>query len=378
VDTFNSLVPEAWQLHDVIRVTLPLGISFYTFQSMSYTIDVYRGRVKATRNIIDFSCFVTIFPQLVAGPIVRYSQIGEALVDRRINMNLFASGVQRFIIGLAKKVLIANTVAKAADAIFALPESQLTLPMAWIGLLAYTLQIYFDFSGYSDMAIGLGRMLGFRFPENFNYPYIARSIREFWRRWHMSLSTWFRDYLYLPLGGSRCAPWRTYLNLWIVFLLCGLWHGATFTMIAWGAYHGFLLVLERSRIGRLLDRLPVALSHVYVVLAFMMGWLIFRATSFEQALYYAKALVIPQTPEGYLSLHEYFSMDVRVAMIVGVLLSMPVYPRLREFAGRLATRGEISGGFVETARFIGLMALLLHCAMSLSAGTHNPFIYFRF
>jgi alginate O-acetyltransferase complex protein AlgI len=378
VDSFNLLVPEAWGLHDVIRVTLPLGISFYTFQSMSYTIDVYRGRVKATRSVIDFSCFVTIFPQLVAGPIVRYSDIAQQLVDRTVNMRLFSSGIERFVIGLAKKVLIANTVAKASDTIFALPESQLTMPVAWLGLVAFTIQVYFDFSGYSDMAIGMGRMLGFEFPENFNYPYISRSIGEFWRRWHITLSTWFRDYLFIPMGGSWCSPGRVYFNLWTVFFLCGLWHGASGLMVTWGSYHGLLMMMERTRFGRLLDRMPVALPHAYMLLALMAGWPIFNGTSLDHTLYYYKALVVPNTPETYLHVQEYFSADVRIALIVGAIFSMPIFPRLRAMATRVAARGDLSAGAVEAVRVTGLMTMLVHCAMALGAGTHNPFIYFRF
>ncbi|MHC5064061.1 MAG: MBOAT family O-acyltransferase [Planctomycetota bacterium] len=378
VDAFNWIAPEAWQLRDMVEVALPLGISFYTFQSMSYTIDVYRGKVKATRHVIDFTSFVTIFPQLVAGPIVRYSQIAEQLVTRTVDMRLFASGVERFTIGLAKKVLIANTVAKAVDTIYALPESQLTMGVAWLGLLAFTVQVYFDFSGYSDMAIGLGRMLGFKFPENFNYPYISRSISEFWHRWHISLSTWFRDYLFIPLGGSRCSKGRMYFNLWTVFLLCGFWHGATELMVTWGALHGVIMVTERTRFGRWIESLPRPLSHAYMLLALMAGWPIFKAVNFEHSWYYYKALVIPREPEGYLSVQEYFSVDIRIAMVAGAIFSMPVYSYIRDFAKRIAMRGAVFAAVVETVKIAGLMALLVHCAMSLGAGTHNPFIYFRF
>jgi len=378
VDSLNLLVPEAWQLHDVIRVTLPLGISFYTFQSMSYTIDVYRGRVKATRNVIDFTCFVTMFPQLVAGPIVRYSDVARQLVDRTVDMHLFSSGIERFVIGLAKKVLIANTVAKASDTIFALPESQLTTPLAWLGLVAFTVQIYFDFSGYSDMAIGLGRMLGFKLPENFDYPYISRSMGEFWRRWHITLTTWLRDYVFISMGGSQCSRGRMYFNLWTVFLLCGLWHGASGLMVIWGSYHGFLLVMERTRFGSMLDRMPGPLTHAYMMLALMLGWPLFNGASLDHSLYFYKALVVPNTPETYLHVQEYFSADVRIALVVGVIFCMPIFPRLREMATRLVGRGNLGASAVEVVRLTGLMTMLVHCAMSLGAGTHNPFIYFRF
>ena len=232
------LAPQAW-----LEITLPLGISFYTFQSMSYTIDVYLGHVRATRRFIDFGCFVTLFPQLVAGPIVRFRSIASQLRERQTTLEDFSQGLRRFVIGLAKKVLIANIVAIPADAIFDGREP--SFGTAWLGIICYTLQIYFDFSGYSDMAIGLGMMLGFRFPENFDYPYIARSIQGFWRRWHISLSTWFRDYLYIPLGGNRRGRATTYRNLILVFALCGLWHGAAWNFLVWGLFHGFFLIMER-------------------------------------------------------------------------------------------------------------------------------------
>jgi len=230
-----------------MELALPMGISFYTFQSMSYTIDVYRGRVAATRSFIDFACFVTLFPQLVAGPIVRYKDLAEQLVRRVMSLEDFSLGSRRFILGLGKKVLIADSLAQAADRIYALPLGEVTCPLAWLGTICFTLQLYFDFSGYSDMAIGLGRMLGFRFPENFNYPFISRSLREYWSRWHITLGSWFRDYLFLPLGGSRVSPPRVYLNLLVVFFLCGLWHGASWTYVLWGLFHGASPQAPRAR-----------------------------------------------------------------------------------------------------------------------------------
>jgi alginate O-acetyltransferase complex protein AlgI len=241
VDSLNMALPASWQIHDAMRIALPLGISFYTFQSMSYTIDVYRGQVKATANLIDFACFVTLFPQLVAGPIVRYRDIAHQLVHRTISRSLFASGVSRFTIGLAKKVLLANTVAQAADGILALPSQQMTTALAWIFTLCYSLQIYFDFSGYSDMAIGLGRMFGFDLKENFNYPYISRSIRDFWRRWHISLSTWFRDYVFVPLSLNVNLRSHVYVVLLMTWALVGLWHGASWNFVLWGVYQAVLI-----------------------------------------------------------------------------------------------------------------------------------------
>lgn len=378
VDSYNSIIPAAWQLTDVIKVTLPLGISFYTFQSMSYTIDVYRGHVKATRNIIDFACFVTLFPQLVAGPIVRYCDIAKQLVHRTMTASLFASGVSRFILGLGKKVLIANTVAIAADKIFALPAEELTTPLAWIGIACYTIQIYYDFSGYSDMAIGLGRMFGFEFLENFNYPYIAASVQEFWRRWHISLSTWFRDYLYIPLGGSRKSGGRTYFNLITVFFLCGLWHGASWTFVIWGLYHGFFLTLERAGLKRLLDRLPRALRHLYTLLVVMGGWVLFAAPSFAAASTFFRALLGQAACAAPLNTPEYFSPDIRLALIWGCVFSAPLFPRLVHFLKKLTERRLDTSILFEFFRVVILISMLLMCAMSLAAGTHNPFIYFRF
>jgi alginate O-acetyltransferase complex protein AlgI len=228
---------------------LPLGISFFTFHKISYKVDVYRGVCAVRRNPLDLALYILLFPQLIAGPIIRYHEIADQLLRRIVTREGFAEGVRRFVVGLGKKMLVANVVARPADAIFGLPSHELTPGLAWLGLACYTLQIYFDFSGYSDMAIGLGRMFGFRFPENFHYPYVALSITDFWRRWHLSLSRWFRDYLYIPLGGNRCSPRRLYANLLTVFFLCGIWHGANWTFIAWGLFHGLFLVLERRRLG---------------------------------------------------------------------------------------------------------------------------------
>lgn len=374
IDSLNAVLPEALKLNDVMQVTLPLGISFYTFQSMSYTIDVYRGHVKATRNLVDFACYVTLFPQLVAGPIVRYCDIAYQLVHRNMTQSRFASGASRFITGLAKKVLIANTIAKACTGVFELPTEQMTTALAWIGTVCYTLQIYFDFSGYSDMAIGLGRMFGFEFLENFNYPYISRSIQEFWRRWHISLSTWFRDYLYIPLGGSRKSNRRTYLNLIIVFFLCGLWHGANWAFVIWGLYHGFFLVIERTGLDKLLKRLPVALQHLYTLLVVMTGWLLFTTESFTRSWILFRSLWGFAPSNAPLYTGGYFARDIQLAVLAGIILSLPVWPALKTFC----QNHPISALIWDILRPAGLVILLLLCSMSLASGTHNPFIYFRF
>jgi len=388
VENYNNIVTALglstilWD--DAIRITLPLGISFYTFQSMSYTIDVYRGQVRATRNLIDFACYVAMFPQLVAGPIIRYKHVAKQLVHRVATRQLFVSGVNRFILGLGKKVLIANTVAIPAEKIFALPTDELTSGVAWFGAFCYTLQIYFDFSGYSDMAIGLGRMLGFEFRENFDYPYISKSIREFWRRWHISLSTWFRDYIYIPLGGSRCSTARTYFNLMVVFFLCGLWHGASWTFVVWGFYHGLFLILERLWLGKFLANRHAIISQSYTFLVVICGWVIFASDTFSHAMSFLAAMA--GFAKGTSTAHSvswYLSRDIRIAIIIGVIFSMPVLPafigwwnRVRaSLKGRALTALELPFSLLH---IVGLSLILLICMMLLSAGTHNPFIYFRF
>jgi alginate O-acetyltransferase complex protein AlgI len=265
------------------HIALPIGISFFTFHALSYVIDIYRRKSRAAKNPCDTALYIFLFPQLIAGPILRWSDIAPQLVQRALTREGFAEGVKRFVMGFAKKMIVANVVAAPADKIFALPANELTLPLAWFGAICYTLQIYFDFSGYSDMAIGLGKMFGFKFLENFNYPYISLSIREFWRRWHMSLSGWFRDYLYIPMGGNHVSTGRNYFNLLTVFFLCGLWHGASWTFVIWGLYHGIFLVAERTRFGKIMDSLWRPLRHGYTLLAVICGWVIFRADTFSQA-----------------------------------------------------------------------------------------------
>jgi alginate O-acetyltransferase complex protein AlgI len=356
---------------------LPLGISFYTFHALSYLLDVSRRAADGQRDPAAMGLYIVFFPQLIAGPIIRYHYIADQLVHRVVTREGFALGVERFIIGLGKKMLVANLVAVPADAIFALPTSELTLGLAWLGIVCYTLQIYFDFSGYSDMAIGLARLFGFRFPENFNYPYIAHSMTDFWRRWHISLSTWFRDYLYVPLGGNRHGPARTYLNLWLVFLLCGLWHGAAWTFVAWGLYHGSFLVLERLGLGRWLENLWTPARHAYTILAVMVGWVFFRAETLRQAGSFLAAMAGFASGSGleqHVGLHV--NAIVALALAAGVLGSAPLLPRLARWRKDIAT---IEGrALVEAGRLAGLAFLLVASAMLMAAGTYNPFIYFRF
>ena len=343
------------------HLALPIGISFYTFQILSYVIDVRRGDVPPARNLVDFAAYVSMFPQLIAGPIVRYVDVAADL--RRLNgdISTAAAGARRFCMGLAKKVLLANTLASAADTAFGMTGS-LNFGGAWAGLIAYALQIYFDFSGYSDMAIGLGKMLGFSFPENFRYPYVSLSVKEFWRRWHLSLSTWFRDYLYITLGGSRRGKGRTLLNLLIVFALCGLWHGANWTFLLWGLWHGLFLCLERlSFMKKLQEALPKWVRWCYTALVVLLGWVLFRADSLALALQYAGNLF---SLEG-VWISEVLTVQSGAALLAGIVCCLPL-PRPRQNA------------LTETVYTLIALALLAACALCLAGGTYNPFIYFRF
>jgi alginate O-acetyltransferase complex protein AlgI len=387
VDNLNLLLAP---LHlDPVKldpVHLPLGISFFTFHALSYVIDVYRREVPALRNPVNFALYISFFPQSIAGPIVRYNDVAGQLVRRVITLEGFAEGVRRFTIGLAKKMIIANIVAVPADAIFDLPAGQLTVGLAWLGTLCYTLQIYFDFSGYSDMAIGLARLFGFQFRENFQYPYIARSITEFWRRWHISLSTWYRDYLYIPLGGNRAGTGRTYFNLVLVFFLCGLWHGASWTFILWGLFHGAFLVLERMGLGRLLEWTWAPVRHLYTLVVVMVGWVFFKAATFAQALAFLGAMAGFGEGAGiqyYPAL--YLNPEVTLVLVAGVLGSLPVLPFLARLRDGFAASGLGRSGFalvlepvLESVRVVALGLLLLVSGMLLAGGTYNPFIYFRF
>ena len=365
------------------HVPLPIGISFFTFLALSYVIDIYRRKWKAASDPKDVALYIFFFPQLIAGPILRWSAIGPQLAQRIFCRDKFADGVRRFAGGLAKKVLVANAVALPADQIFSLPASELSAPVAWFGILCYTLQIYFDFSGYSDMAVGMGKMFGFEFLENFNFPYTAQSIRDFWRRWHISLSTWFRDYLYIPLGGNRVSELRTSLNLVAVFFLCGLWHGASLTFVAWGLYHGFFLALERTRLGAALDKFPRPLRHGYTIFAVMMGWVIFRADTFHAAGTYFHALFLPGRLPAAQPLARYTSNEVLWALVFGTIFSGPLWSRIKSTCETFDARSpaicrpavRTFGSVLEIA---SIVVLLLMSSAWLAGGTYNPFIYFRF
>jgi alginate O-acetyltransferase complex protein AlgI len=366
------------------HVHLPIGISFFTFHCISYIMDIYRKQTPAQRSLPATALYISLFPQLVAGPIIRYKDIADQLLHRTVGLERFAKGINRFIVGLGKKVLIANVVALPADKIFAIPTDSLPPSLAWFGILCYTLQIYFDFSGYSDMAIGLGHMFGFKFMENFNYPYISRSIQEFWRRWHISLSTWFRDYLYIPLGGNRVGTFKMYRNLVMVFFLCGLWHGASWNFVIWGMFHGLFSVIERFPLGKRLTQGPRLVAHVYTLLVVMVAWVFFRANTLAGALGYLKSmagLTAGAPVEWHIGL--YLNPKLAIALAVALVGATPIVPWLREQRERLLAEGRPGATWLDTGSqalvsLIVLPAVFILCAMSLASGTHNPFIYFQF
>jgi alginate O-acetyltransferase complex protein AlgI len=358
-------------------IILPIGVSFFTFHAITYVVGVARGQNAAVRDPSEVALYIFFFPQLVAGPIIRYYDVAEQFHTRKVDRNNFAYGVRRFAEGLAKKVFIANAAAVPADALFnANAAGALSAGAAWLGLACYTVQIYFDFSGYSDMAVGLGRMFGFRFKENFAWPYSAKSVQEFWRRWHMSLSTWFRDYVYIPLGGSRHGEARTLRNLLLVFFLCGLWHGASWTFVIWGLFHGIFLVLERTRLGGGIAALPSPFRSAYTLLAVAIGWVFFRCDNFGHATTYLGALAGRGSGTEVVAGH--MNRGVQLALILGAILSFPVWPGFRrrwEAAMQRHSRWAPLAWSVDSARVI---ALFFVSAVWLAGGTYNPFIYFRF
>ncbi len=373
VTTINSLAGTDFS---VPGLALPIGISFYTFQTMSYTIDVYRGNVPAQHNLISFGMYVCLFPQLIAGPIVRYSDIQNEVRIRNTSFPLCAAGMQRFLLGLGKKVLLANQIGALWDEIYSLHAGDLSMALAWLGAFSYTFQIYFDFSGYSDMAIGLGEMFGFHFPENFNYPYESKSITEFWRRWHMTLSGWFREYVYIPLGGNKKGAARQLVNLFIVWFLTGLWHGAGWNFILWGLYFFVLLMLEKLFLLKILDRLPAFLQHLYALFWIVSGWVIFACDDLAKLKNYIKMLAGIGVPAvNRLALYEWTTHAV--FLIILAAASTSLMKSLME---------KISNKFcMQTGQAVlfwlksGWCMLVLLCSMAmLVSGSYNPFLYFRF
>lgn len=358
---------------DFIKVIMPIGISFYTFQAMSYLIDVFRGECKAQKDIYKLALYITLFPQLIAGPIVKYHDVADQIEDREVNFEKVDIGVKRFIIGLSKKVLLANTMGAIADKIFTQPADTFSPLVAWMGSLAYSLQLFYDFSGYSDMAIGLGLIFGFQFLENFNYPYISKSITEFWRRWHISLSTWFKQYLYIPLGGNRISKNRTYINLGIVFLLTGLWHGASWNFIFWGLWNGFFIILEKMTGWDKDSEKPAInfIKHLYTIFVFVIGWVLFRADNLSYALTYLKNMF------GLVKVHDiaynlnYYGDSIEIlTFIIAIICAMPVFSKI------LYIRQERK--ILRSIVNIWLLVLFILSSAAIAASTYNPFIYFRF
>jgi alginate O-acetyltransferase complex protein AlgI len=368
---FEAGVPLGIPVAVYTGIALPIGISFFTFQAISYLADVYNGLLRPPRRILDYALYHTLFPQLVAGPIVRYIEVESALHARRFDPEAAAAGACRFCIGLGKKVIIADNLAWVVDHVFALPPDQLTTPLAWFAVLCFALQIYLDFSGYSDMAIGLGRVLGFRFPENFDQPYRAQNVTEFWRRWHMTLTRWFRDYLYIPLGGNRKGRLRTYFNLWIVFLLCGLWHGASAMFVIWGAYHGLLLAGERmlyNLFGWRPKGIAGTLATVFLV---TVGWVPFRAANWAQTTQFLSAMFGAPTPGvQYYPLATYLNAEYITYFAVGLIVAFFPAGRLRAIDWPEPQRRRIE--------FSGAIAVALLAIVMLSVNGFRPFIYFQF
>ena len=353
----------------VLNVHLPIGISFYTFQTMSYTIDVYRGDARAQRSILNFGTFVTLFPQLIAGPIIKYKDLGDQIDARSCSPDQFATGVQVFMVGLAKKLLIANNVGMLWDSYKALSPDRLTVAGAWLGVAAFSLQLYFDFSGYSDMATGLGRMFGFEFPANFNYPYISKSITEFWRRWHISLGTWFREYLYIPLGGNRCSKRRWVFNLLVVWAATGIWHGASWNYLLWGLYFFVLLMLEKFVLRRWLDHLPGPIAHVYTLFLVLVSWAIFAIEDFGHLTAYLKVMFglggVPLMDGTFRYYLTSYLPILLAAAAAATPLGAGVY---RSLAPRVR----------QAVCAVLVLAGLVVCTAYLVASTYNPFLYFRF
>lgn len=373
IDNLNNLFGKNL---DILNIVLPLGISFYTFQALSYVIDVYREDVKAEKNIYNIALYICLFPQLIAGPIVKYHDIEKQIKTREVNFDNVNLGVKRFIIGLSKKMLIANTLGTIVDKIFIQDPHNFSHSIAWLGSVAYTLQIYFDFSGYSDMAIGLGLIFGFKFMENFNYPYISKSITEFWRRWHISLSTWFKQYVYIPLGGNKQNKTKTLRNLGIIFLLTGIWHGAAWNFLIWGLWNGFFIIIEKSLNIKEFEQKEHSkwtyfLQHIYCIFIFVIGWVIFRADNMKYAWDYLMNMFgfLTLNKENFIYTIPYYADRIEITiLIIAILLSLPL------FKGMIYIQNKYGKAFIN----IWLLVLIFLSTIKMAADTYNPFIYFRF
>ena len=369
LDTLNGILPVHISYH---ALPLPIGISFYTFQILSYIIDVYRGNVKVQTNLPNFALYVTMFPQLIAGPIVQYADVDEQLASREVSWTKFGEGSMYFIRGLAKKVLLANTSGMIFTEVSGLAKGNITVVTAWLGAFAYMFQIYFDFSGYSDMAIGLGKMFGFEFNMNFNYPYVSKSITEFWRRWHISLSSWFRDYVYIPLGGNRVSKIKHIRNLLIVWFLTGLWHGAAWNFVAWGLYYGVILIIEKYFLSPVLDRLPDVVRHIYSIVLVVIGWVLFFSSSFGQAADYIRVM-FGAGAHGFADRESMYLLTSNlIPWLILIFGSTPlVHFRYEHMLRSKKWNTTIINSVVYAALFIVCIAYLV-------TETYNPFLYFRF
>ena len=357
----------------LLELGLPIGISFFTFQTMSYSIDVYRGDVKAEHNFLDFMTYVSMFPQLIAGPIVRYEEVSKELKNRSITPQGFADGMIRFLQGLFKKVLIANNIGYLFVIASSMPNNEMSVVMSWLGILAYTFQIYFDFSGYSDMAIGMGKMLGFTYPENFNHPYISKSITEFWRRWHISLSSFFKDYVYIPLGGSRVKKIINVRNILIVWMLTGLWHGASWNFVLWGLYYGVLLLLEKFVFNKILEKTPNWFKHFYTMFLVVVGWMIFAFDDMTILKEYASMMFGVGGVSFINNYALYYLKNYLIIFILAIIFSMPVYKLAKEKLSKVKNTKSvfIVSLIIYTVLFIVVVSYLVN-------DTYNPFLYFRF
>ena len=346
------------------QVVMPAGISFFTFQSMSYIIDVYMGKIKAEKNPFNIILYIFFFPQLIQGPIIRYGDIRDDIEYRQVNTSFVAEGISTFIIGLGKKILISNQLSVIADTAFA--EQNINFAFAWLGIIAYTLQLYFDFSGYTDMAIGLGKIFGFNIPQNFNYPYVAQSITDFWRRWHITLSTWFRDYIYIPLGGNRCSKLKHFRNIMAVWLATGIWHGASWNFVVWGVYYGVILILEKELFSKVLNKVPRLFRHIYTIFIVLIGFVFFRATTLTHALEYIGAMFTFKPIEIGASNELLLLKDNLVYLILGIIGSIPVAVLFKDF--RLK----------PLFKFVCCTGIFLICILYLTSSTFKAFLYFGF
>jgi len=369
IDTINSLTGAGIA---AIKLALPIGISFYTFQSLSYVIDVYRGDTKVQKNILDFGTYVTLFPQLIAGPIVRYRTVAEEMQGRVESRADFARGISRFIFGLGKKVLLANNAGLLWDSVNTLTASEMSVGSFWLGILAYTFQIYFDFSGYSDMAIGMGLMFGFHFDENFNYPYMAKSITEFWRRWHISLSTWFKEYVYIPLGGNRAGLAKQIRNIVIVWMLTGFWHGASWNFVAWGLYYGVILIFEKVFLLKIIEKMPKVVRHLYTMFLVIIGWVLFSFDSFKKGAEFIAGMF---GLGGYSVINKEFIYLLLNNLVLLIILAVASTDVPKRWIEKLAAKDK---PVFKVTGIILLEVILGICVAYLVASTYNPFLYFRF